>query len=158
MTSGRPTNLVLKSAEVGLQNHVQHGMAAGLRRPCRKRLPTFNHAGPGHTIFWSAHVFDSIEGWRRACLPLGEQTDIAIPSSVFAGLYWIVEVPMKYKVAIQESDEGVSVHVPGLPGCWSQGATEEEALANIKDAICEYLSVVAEKLEDAEVREVEVAI
>ena len=33
---------------------------------------------------------------------------------------------MKYKIALQKSDEGFSVSVPGLPGCWSQGATEEE--------------------------------
>ena len=48
---------------------------------------------------------------------------------------------MKYRIAIRESDEGFSVSVPGLPGCWSQGATEEEALANITDAIREYLAV-----------------
>ncbi len=65
---------------------------------------------------------------------------------------------MKCKVAIQETAEGFSVYVPGLPGCWSQGVMEEEALSNIKDAIRKYLSVVAEKLEDAEVHEVEVAI
>jgi len=65
---------------------------------------------------------------------------------------------MKYKVALHRSQEGFSVHVPGLPGCWSQGETEEEALANIKDAIREYLSVVVEKLQDVEVREIEVAI
>jgi predicted RNase H-like HicB family nuclease len=29
---------------------------------------------------------------------------------------------------------------PGLPGCWSQGQSEAEALANIKDAIAEYLA------------------
>ena len=38
---------------------------------------------------------------------------------------------MKYKIALQHSDEGFSVSVPGLPGCWSQGATEKEALGNI---------------------------
>jgi PPOX class probable F420-dependent enzyme len=38
---------------------------------------------------------------------------------------------MKYKVVLQHSDEGVSVSVPGLPGCWSQGADETEAIANI---------------------------
>ena len=42
---------------------------------------------------------------------------------------------MKYKIAIHQSDEGYSVSVPGLPGCWSQGATEQEALKNIKDAV-----------------------
>lgn len=62
---------------------------------------------------------------------------------------------MHYKVAIYTSEEGYSISVPGLPGCWSQGATESEALANIKDAIQEYLSVVDELLEDAEIREVE---
>ena len=49
---------------------------------------------------------------------------------------------MKYKVALTESDEGYSVFVPGLPGCWSQGATEVEALANIEVAIREYLDAV----------------
>ena len=64
---------------------------------------------------------------------------------------------MKYQVALQRSDEGICVWVPGLPGCVSQGATEEEALANIADAIREYLQVVMEQVEGAEVREVEVA-
>lgn len=65
---------------------------------------------------------------------------------------------MKYKIALRRSEEGFSVSVPGLPGCWSQGATEEEALENIKDAIREYLSVVEDRLRDAQVREVEVAV
>jgi len=47
---------------------------------------------------------------------------------------------MKYKIALQRSDEGFSVAVPGLPGCWSQGKTEAEALANVREAIKEYLS------------------
>ena len=64
---------------------------------------------------------------------------------------------MRYKVALRRSEEGFSVSVPGLPGCWSQGATEEEALANIQDAIRDYLAVVAEQLRDADVREIDVA-
>ncbi len=64
---------------------------------------------------------------------------------------------MKYKIALKKSDEGYSVSVPGLPGCWSQGATEQEALANIKDAIREYLAAREELLKGAVVREVEVA-
>jgi predicted RNase H-like HicB family nuclease len=47
---------------------------------------------------------------------------------------------MRYKVALHHSEEGYSVWVPGLPGCVSQGETEEEALANIADAIQEYFS------------------
>ena len=63
---------------------------------------------------------------------------------------------MKYKIALQQSDEGYSVSAPGLPGCWSQGETEAEALANIEIAIQEYLSAVDELLEGAEVREIEI--
>ena len=51
---------------------------------------------------------------------------------------------MNYKVLLHESEEGFSVSCPGLPGCWSQGATEEEALLNIQDAIAEYLAAVDE--------------
>jgi predicted RNase H-like HicB family nuclease len=63
---------------------------------------------------------------------------------------------MKYKIALLKTDEGYSVSVPGLPGCWSQGTTEEEALQNIQDAIREYLAVRDELLEGTVVREVEI--
>ena len=65
---------------------------------------------------------------------------------------------MKYKIAIHKSDEGFSVSVPGLPGCWSQGTTEPEALENIRDAIRDYLAVVEEQLKGEEVREVEITV
>ncbi len=64
---------------------------------------------------------------------------------------------MKYKVVLQRSEEGYSVSCPGLPGCWSQGQTEEEALGNIRDAIREYLEAVNETFQEAEVREIEVS-
>lgn len=69
-----------------------------------------------------------------------------------------LEGRMTYKIAIHESDEGYSVSVPGLPGCWSQGASEQEALDNIREAIREYLSVVAEQLRGEDVREVEITV
>ena len=65
---------------------------------------------------------------------------------------------MKYKVVLRESEEGFSVSCPGLPGCWSQGKTEEEALANIRDAIQEYLKTRDVAVKDDEAREVEVLI
>ncbi|MBI4470290.1 MAG: type II toxin-antitoxin system HicB family antitoxin [Acidobacteria bacterium] len=65
---------------------------------------------------------------------------------------------MKYKVVLNKTDEGYSVHCPGLPGCWSQGGTEEEAILNIQDAIQEYLAARDEMLKGAVVREVEVAV
>jgi len=60
---------------------------------------------------------------------------------------------MKYKVILEKSEEGFAVSVPGLPGCHSQGATEEEALMNITDAISEYLNVVAELTKNKTSRE-----
>lgn len=66
------------------------------------------------------------------------------------------EVPMKYKVALHRSDEGISISVPALPGCWSEGDTEEEALANIRDAIHEYLAALEDRLQGAELLELEV--
>jgi len=65
---------------------------------------------------------------------------------------------MRYKIALQQSDEGFSVSVPGLPGCWSQGATEQEAIENIKDAIRDYLAVVEEQLRGENIRELEVSV
>ena len=65
---------------------------------------------------------------------------------------------MKYKVVLQRSEEGYSVSCPGLPGCWSQGQTEEEALENIRDAIREYVEAVKDTLREAEVREIEVPV
>ena len=65
---------------------------------------------------------------------------------------------MRLKVALYPSEEGFSISVPGLPGCWSQGATEAEALANIEDAIREYLAVAEELVRGAEVREIEIAV
>jgi predicted RNase H-like HicB family nuclease len=65
---------------------------------------------------------------------------------------------MRYKVVLARSEEGFSVSCPGLPGCWSQGQTEEEALENIRDAIREYLEAVKDTLPEAEVREIEVPV
>ena len=65
---------------------------------------------------------------------------------------------MRFRIAVHQSEEGFSVSVPGLPGCWSQGDTDIEAVENIKDAIREYLAVVDEQLRGEEVREIEVAV
>jgi predicted RNase H-like HicB family nuclease len=66
---------------------------------------------------------------------------------------------MKYRVILKRSDEGYSVSCPGLPGCWSQGSTEREALENIREAIREYLAAVAESMAgESDIREVEVAV
>ena len=48
---------------------------------------------------------------------------------------------MTYRVLLIETEEGFAVGCPALPGCWSQGATREEALENIRNAISEVLEV-----------------
>ncbi len=53
---------------------------------------------------------------------------------------------MKYKIALEHTDEGYSATVPGLPGCWSEGSTEKDAIDNIRIAISEHLSVRDELL------------
>jgi len=65
---------------------------------------------------------------------------------------------MRYRIVLHQSEEGFSVSVPGLPGCWSQGATEAEAIENIKDALREYLEAINEQHRCEEMREIEVAI
>ena len=42
---------------------------------------------------------------------------------------------MNYRVVLIETEEGFAVTCPALPGCHSQGATHEEAIANIREAI-----------------------
>lgn len=65
---------------------------------------------------------------------------------------------MGYTVVLRKSEEGYSVSCPGLPGCWSQGETEEEAMENIRDAIREYLLAINELVKDKDVRIVEVTV
>ncbi len=69
-----------------------------------------------------------------------------------------LERRMQYKVILESSDEGFSASVPGLPGCHSQGATEQEALENIADAIREYLEVAADLARRGTGREVVIEV
>jgi predicted RNase H-like HicB family nuclease len=54
---------------------------------------------------------------------------------------------IKYLVTLREAEEGgYTVEVPALPGCISEGATYEEALANIREAIVAYLEELGDEL------------
>lgn len=64
---------------------------------------------------------------------------------------------MKYKIILCKSEENYSASCPNLPGCWSQGDTEQEAIENIKDAIQEYLAAISESIQGQDVREIEIA-
>jgi len=65
---------------------------------------------------------------------------------------------LSYPVVIKESEEGFAVGCPALPGCWSQGDTQEEAIENIKIAISEYLDVIRDSLKKEKFEEIEVVI
>jgi predicted RNase H-like HicB family nuclease len=52
---------------------------------------------------------------------------------------------MKLLITIYRDEDGVFIaECPSIPGCVSQGKTEEEAEENIRDAIRECLEVRAE--------------
>jgi predicted RNase H-like HicB family nuclease len=52
---------------------------------------------------------------------------------------------MKFIVIIKRDEDGMYIaECPSIPGCVSQGKTEEEAIENIKYAIRECLEVRAE--------------
>lgn len=65
---------------------------------------------------------------------------------------------MHYRVTLFESDEGWSVSCPDLPGCHSQGATRDEALVNIKDAIRLWLEVETEETGLKRIEQTEVMV
>jgi predicted RNase H-like HicB family nuclease len=68
---------------------------------------------------------------------------------------------MKFIITLFQDEDGVFIaECPSIPGCVSQGHTESEAEANIRDAIKECLQVRAEKGMPLTVstRQVEVAV
>jgi predicted RNase H-like HicB family nuclease len=65
---------------------------------------------------------------------------------------------LRYPIVLRKSEEGYAVNCPALPGCWSQGATEDEALENIRDAIREYLAAIRDTAPSEALREVEVTV
>ena len=56
---------------------------------------------------------------------------------------------MKFRVIVKPDieDGGFNVSCPALPGCHSQGDTEEEAIHNIREAIAGCLEVLNERAE-----------
>jgi predicted RNase H-like HicB family nuclease len=58
---------------------------------------------------------------------------------------------MDLKVVLAPGDDGGFVaHVPALRGCWSQGATRDEAVENVKEAIKAWLEVEQDKADSSD--------
>ena len=69
----------------------------------------------------------------------------------------VLGVDAAYTVDLVESWEGFSVGCPDLPGCFSQGDDEEEALENIRAAIKDYVEVAEEMKQERDRQLVKVA-
>ncbi len=74
-----------------------------------------------------------------------------------------IEGTKKFAITLEQDEDGfIVVSCPALPGCHSQGRTEEEAIANIREAIRGYIASMRRHGEEIpniiEVREVEVAV
>jgi predicted RNase H-like HicB family nuclease len=68
----------------------------------------------------------------------------------------------RFAVTLEQDEDGfIVVSCPALPGCHSQGRTEEEAISNIREAICGYIASMRRHGETIPsitgIREVEVA-
>ena len=56
--------------------------------------------------------------------------------------------PMKLKVILEPGEQsGFVAHLPALPGCWSQGRTRKEALANVREAAEGWIEAQQDKYE-----------
>jgi len=92
-----------------------------------------------------------------------EATNSIESSSIALKKTAVVEGVMKFAVTLEQDEDGFIVaSVPALPGCYSQGKTEDEAISNIKEAIRGYIASMRKHGEPIpsikEVREVEVAV
>ena len=56
----------------------------------------------------------------------------------------VVEYPFEIRPLSKDEGGGYSISFPDLPGCWSDGATPEEAIANGRDALKSWLAVSRE--------------
>ena len=100
--------------------------------------------------FGAAHGGSAAEprlgGFCQLVRAVGQLFDVRLAESMQHALMFTRT--MRYRVELYPSDDGVAVSCPRLPGCWSQGATEAEALDNIRVAIQEYLAAQLPGLND----------
>ena len=74
---------------------------------------------------------------------------VKVDESMRIALFWEARyfgITMTYRVVLIESEEGFAVGCPALPGCWTQGATRDEALVNIRQAIRDWLEIQEQDL------------
>ena len=65
---------------------------------------------------------------------------------------------VEFLIEIHKSKYGYDISCPTLQGCHSQGATKEEAIENIRDAIREYLSALRQIKRRQKLLKIKVAV
>ena len=127
------------------------GLHPEARAELREAAARYDERVPGLGIAF----LDAVE---RAMRVAAEAPQLGAPLA--AGLRRLLVQRFPFAVIDRQGADGVEVvavaHVRRRPGCWSEGTTETEALANIQDAIAEYLAARDALLRGAEVHAVEV--
>lgn len=109
------------------------------RRTLRRRAWPWRE---GETVRPGVRRFREAE---RAGIPWGDLNFAMAPCQDLTGLLRIPFMKIRVELEYDPETNGWSAVCPELLGCASEGNSEQEALANIKEAIELYLEPVAEK-------------
>jgi predicted RNase H-like HicB family nuclease len=134
-----------------------HGLRYPIKQPIHlvTRLP-YTHG------FGAQDAYRILEKLGFTIHLLADANKIGQNRSIITGTATL-EGTKKFAITLEQDEDGFIVaSCPALPGCHSQGRTEEEAIANIREAIRGYIASMRRHGESipsiTEVREVEVAV
>ena len=115
-------------------------------------------------------VADEVEIQAAIDAALKQKKDVQLESDTY-NLFDCVKVgnvnvtgvtKQKFVITLEQDEDGyIIVSCPALPGCYSQGRTREEAIANIREAILGYIASMrkhGEPIPVTDVEEVEVVV
>jgi len=133
----------------------------GLRYPIKQLLHLVTGL-PYTGVFnaqYASHILTKL-GFSVRLLDDSKVMETAKNSNVYSA---DVEGTRKFAITLEQDEDGFIVaSCPALPGCHSQGRTEEEAISNIREAIRGYVASMIRHGEQiptiTEVREVEVVV
>ena len=133
----------------------------GLRYPIKQLLHLVT--GLPYTGFFNAQYAHHILTKLGFVVRLLEVENVIEPTSRHVSSSVNLEGTRKFAITLEQDEDGfIVVSCPALPGCHSQGRNEEEAIANIREAIRGYIASMRRHGEPipniTEIREVEVAV